>query len=54
AADEVINQVLNNAGGDGGIIGLDKNGTPVMIFNTPGMYRGYKTEQSEYTVLIYK
>lgn len=54
AADEVINQILKNAGGDGGIIGLDKNGTPIMIFNTPGMYRGYKTEQSEYTVLIYK
>ena len=43
AAEEVIMQELNEVGGSGGIIGMDPAGQPVMVFNTPGMYRGYKT-----------
>ena len=54
SADEVINQALKKAGGDGGIVGLDKHGKPVMTFNTAGMYRGYKTESSKTQVFIYK
>ena len=54
AANEVINHELKNAGGNGGIVGLDKEGKPVMIFNTRGMYRGFKTESSEVKVFIYK
>lgn len=54
AAKEVINGDLKNAGGDGGVVGLDNKGTPVMICNTSGMYRGYKTENSATKVLIYK
>ncbi len=54
SADEVINQTLKKAGGDGGIVGLDKQGKPVMTFNTAGMYRGYKTESSKTRVFIYK
>jgi len=54
SADEVINHDLKNIGADGGIIGLDKMGNPVMVFNTAGMYRGYKTESSDVKVLIYK
>jgi beta-aspartyl-peptidase (threonine type) len=54
AADEVINKQLKSVGGDGGIIGLDKDGKPVMIFNTAGMYRGFKVEGSEAEVFIYK
>jgi beta-aspartyl-peptidase (threonine type) len=54
SADVVINHVLKNAGGNGGIIGLDIHGKPVMIFNTAGMYRGYKTENSEAQIFIYK
>lgn len=53
AAQEVILQDLKNAGGDGGIIGLDAQGQPVMIFNTKGMYRGYKTHDSEYKTYLY-
>jgi len=53
SANEVINHDLKKAGGDGGIIGLDKYGEPVMVFNTTGMYRGYKTEKSETKVYIY-
>ena len=54
SADEVINQALKKAGGDGGIVGLDKHGNPVMTFNTAGMYRGFKTESSNTQVFIYK
>lgn len=43
AADAVIMGELQNVGGDGGIIGMDPAGQPVMVFNTPGMYRGFKT-----------
>jgi beta-aspartyl-peptidase (threonine type) len=41
AADDVIQKVLKEAGGDGGVIGLDRYGRPLMSFNTTGMNRGY-------------
>ena len=41
AADEVIQRVLKQAGGDGGVVGLDRDGHPIMSFNTTGMGRGY-------------
>lgn len=52
AAEEVIMQELKSVGGSGGIIGMDPAGQPVMVFNTPGMYRGYKTAE-EAKVAIY-
>lgn len=52
AAEEVIMQELKDVGGAGGIIGMDPAGNPVMVFNTPGMYRGYKTTQAS-AVAIY-
>ena len=54
AANEVINQELVKAGGDGGIIGLDNKGNVVMTFNTAGMYRGFKTSEKKAQVFIYK
>ncbi len=41
AADEVINKVVPEAGGDGGAIALDADGNIAMPFNTSGMYRGW-------------
>ena len=41
AADEVVHEVLKRAGGDGGVVGLDRLGNVVMSFNTTGMGRGY-------------
>ena len=41
AADQVIHKKLKEAGGSGGIIGVDKYGNVAMPFNTDGMYRGY-------------
>lgn len=52
AADEVIMQELHKAKGSGGIIGMTTEGKPVMVFNTKGMYRGYKTEEAS-EVAIY-
>ena len=41
AADEVINHIVPDAGGDGGAIALDADGNIAMPFNTSGMYRGW-------------
>lgn len=41
AADEVVMKVLKQAGGDGGVVGMDRFGRPLMSFNTTGMNRGY-------------
>lgn len=40
-------------GGDGGVIGLDKNGNVSMEFNTKGMYRAYIDNEGNITVKIY-
>jgi beta-aspartyl-peptidase (threonine type) len=53
AAEEMIMRQLPKLGGDGGIIGVDKEGNPVMIFNTSGMYRAYRKSNGEHKVLIY-
>jgi beta-aspartyl-peptidase (threonine type) len=41
AADEVVLKVLKTAGGEGGVVGLDRRGRVVMSFNSGGMGRGY-------------
>jgi len=53
AADIVINKVLVEAGGDGGVIALDKYGNITTPFNTSGMYRGYR-KPGERSVGIFK
>ena len=40
ASRDVVQTVLKQAGGSGGIIGLDAQGNIVMEFNTPAMTRG--------------
>lgn len=53
AAEEVVLKKLKETGGEGGLIGIDKKGNLVMVFNTAGMYRGWmKDGKSE--VKIYK
>lgn len=39
ASNTVVNQVLKDAGGDGGVIAVDADGNVSMPFNTSGMYR---------------
>ena len=53
AARQVIEEI-GKMGGDGGIIGLDKNGSVAMEFNTSGMYRGTVDEDGNISIQIYK
>lgn len=43
---------LKNQGGDGGVIGLDKDGKVVIHFNTVAMPRGYINDKGETVVMI--
>ena len=54
AAHDIIQEVLTDLGGDGGLIAIDKDGNVVMEFNTPGMFRGYKTSTQPLHVAMYK
>lgn len=53
AAREVVNEELVDAGGEGGLIALDKYGNIAMPFNSEGMYRGY-AKPGERVVAIYQ
>lgn len=53
AADEVINRVLVDAGGDGGVIAMDRHGHIAMPFNTEGMYRASINTDGQMTIAIY-
>ncbi len=54
AANDVIHNKLENLGGTGGVIAIDKNGKIAMPFNTPGMFRGYKLNNENPVVLLFK
>jgi beta-aspartyl-peptidase (threonine type) len=54
AAKDMIMKKLPALGGDGGLIGVDKNGNITMPFCTEGMYRGYVKSNGETVVKIYK
>ena len=54
ASDEMINHQLPALGGDGGLIGVDKDGNVVMFFNTAGMSRGYIKSNGERKISLYK
>lgn len=53
AADEVIRRKLKAAGGEGGVICLDRNGRFWPSYNTEGMYRGCITKDGKITVMIF-
>ncbi len=54
ACEEVVNKSLVSIGGEGGMIGVDHNGIPAMVFNSAGMYRGYRSSDGSKEVAIYK
>ena len=54
AADLVIKQKLQNMGGDGGIIAMDRFGNMAVSFNSEGMYRAYIGPDGKAVVEIYK
>ena len=53
AADMVIKQKLQNAGGDGGVIAIDKFGNYAISFNSEGMYRAYIDAEGKAVVEIF-
>jgi len=54
AAREVVEKILVEVGGDGGVICLDKFGHPAMVTNTSGMFRAYGNSEGERIVAIFK
>lgn len=54
AAREVVEETLVKAGGEGGVICLDKYGRPAMVTNTSGMFRAYGNSKGERMVAIFK
>lgn len=53
AAERVVMKVLENAGGEGGVIAMDANGNIAMPFNSEGMYRGYVRADGKPRTFIY-
>lgn len=53
AADRVIKQKLQKLGGDGGVIGMDRQGNLAISFNSEGMFRAYIDENGKAVVEIY-
>jgi beta-aspartyl-peptidase (threonine type) len=53
AAHAVVMEKLVTQEATGGIIGLDAQGRVAMVYNTPGMYRGYLKAGAEPVVAIY-
>lgn len=54
AASSVIMKKLPSLGGDGGIIGVDRDGNIAMTFNTEGMYRGYIRADGKAKTFLFK
>jgi beta-aspartyl-peptidase (threonine type) len=54
ACDEVVFNQLENDGGEGGLIAVDKKGNCTLSFNTPGMYRGAIDAEGQCTTAIFK
>lgn len=53
AAQETLDNI-KKMGGEGGLIGLDNQGNYTLIFNTPGMFRGYKNSNGKTEVELFK
>ncbi|MCX6291838.1 MAG: isoaspartyl peptidase/L-asparaginase [Bacteroidetes bacterium] len=53
ACDFVVFDKLKKSGGEGGLIALDAAGNIELVFNSEGMYRGWKTSDDDYGIKIY-
>jgi L-asparaginase / beta-aspartyl-peptidase len=54
AMEVVVHEKLMAIGGEGGMIGVDAQGNAALIFNSQGMYRGFKSSDGSSVVAIYK
>ena len=50
----VVHEKIGGIGGDGGMIGIDKNSNISIEFNTPGMYRAYVNKYGGKEILLYE
>ncbi len=53
ACEEVVMKKLVALHGEGGLIGTDPKGNVALVFNSPGMYRGFKNNNGENLIAIY-
>ena len=54
ACEEVVLQKLPALNGEGGLIAVDASGNPVMVFNSAGMYRAFRSSDGNHAIAIYK
>ena len=54
AMSKVIHEKISGIGGDGGMIGIDKNSNISMDFNTAGMYRAFVNKNGQKQILLYE
>jgi beta-aspartyl-peptidase (threonine type) len=54
AMEVVVHEKLIAIGGEGGMIGVDGLGNAALVFNSQGMYRGWKSSDGVEMVAIYK
>lgn len=53
ACNEVVLKKLVEMKGDGGLIGVDAKGNVALVFNSAGMYRGFRNSEGEGEIAIY-
>jgi beta-aspartyl-peptidase (threonine type) len=54
SADDVLAGLPHERGGVGGLIALDRSGTPALVYNTPAMFRGWVTRSGKIHVAVYQ
>src|SRR5690606_15059410 len=54
AMNEVVNVKLIKLQGEGGMIGIDRNGNSAMVFNSEGMYRASNNSDNKMEIAIFK
>jgi beta-aspartyl-peptidase (threonine type) len=52
ASDIVVHEILEGAGGEGGVIGIDRSGNVAVSFNVTGMGRGYMRADGRMVVMF--
>jgi len=53
AASYLVHEKLKKAGGNGGLIAIDKECNISMPFNTTAMFRGFRTSDGRHDLLIF-
>lgn len=53
ACEDVVLKRLVDIKGEGGMIAVDKDGNPAMVFNSAGMYRAFKSSDGTSDIAIY-